>query len=96
MKVQIRLRAEADLDDAWSWYEDQREGLGDELLLCVEAALDGLKRHPLAWPVVHLDARRAQIKRFPYAIIYRVRDGTVVVLAFPHASRDPRSWQSRV
>ncbi len=36
-RVIIRPNAEADVREAWSWYESQRAGLGDELLIEVGA-----------------------------------------------------------
>lgn len=36
----VRREAEADIDQAFAWYESQRPGLGHDFLLCVEAAMD--------------------------------------------------------
>jgi plasmid stabilization system protein ParE len=42
-------------------------------------------------------ARRLQITGSDYAIIYRVReDGSVTIVAFPHASREPGYWRDRL
>jgi hypothetical protein len=32
----LRPAAAADVEEAWQWYEAQREGLGDELLQVVQ------------------------------------------------------------
>ena len=37
--VLIQAEAEADINDAYLWYESQRKGLGESFLLCVEEAL---------------------------------------------------------
>ena len=42
-RVIIRPNAEADLREAWAWYESQRAGLGDELLVEIRAAIRLLK-----------------------------------------------------
>jgi plasmid stabilization system protein ParE len=34
-------------------------------------------------------------RRFPYALFFRIVDGTVHVVACFHSSRDPRQWQRR-
>ena len=95
-RLQIMPSAETDLADAWAWYEAQRDGLGDDLLFCVDAALAYVERMPLAPAKVYRDARRAMVRRFPYAVIYRVVGDTIQVLAFAHASRDARVWMQRV
>lgn len=35
----IRKRAEKHFAEIYDWYEKQRKGLGDEFMLCAEAAL---------------------------------------------------------
>lgn len=95
-QLQIMPAAEADLAEAWAWYESQRDGLGDDLLLCVDAALAYIERAPTTPAKVYRAARRAMVRRFPYAVIYRVVGDHVQVLAFAHASRDPRVWMERV
>jgi plasmid stabilization system protein ParE len=45
--------------------------------------------------LVYRDVRKALVRRFPYAIFYRVRNARVVVLAVFHSKRDPNIWKSR-
>ena len=42
----IRPKAEADLQEAWSWYETRRPGLGDELLVEVRSVIHQLETDP--------------------------------------------------
>lgn len=91
----IRPEAEADISDAYRWYEDQREGLGADFLLCIEEAMDSIKRNPRQYPKIHKDIRRAFIRRFPYDIFYLVEDDRIVVLAVFHVRWDPQRWQTR-
>ena len=93
--VQFRAIAAAELDEAWEWYDDRRIGLGDELLLCVEAVVDAISRQPEMYPVVENGIRRALTRRFPYAIFYLDEPEHVVVLAVFHVSRDPHEWRDR-
>ena len=41
------------------------------------------------------DIRRALLRRFPYALFFRIVDDAVFVMACFHSSRDPRIWQHR-
>ncbi|MGE5610185.1 MAG: type II toxin-antitoxin system RelE/ParE family toxin [Bacillota bacterium] len=91
----IRPEAEAELAEAYRWYEDRREGLGKDLLLSVEASLTAIQRSPYSYPLVYKDVRRSLIKRFPYGIYYLVEETRIVVIAVFHAKRDPRRWQDR-
>jgi toxin ParE1/3/4 len=92
----IRPEAEADLDEAYRWYERQRTGLGADFLLCFEEALQRVRRSPDLYPRVHKTVRRGWIRRFPYGLFYVVDEGVVAVIGVFHASRDPRCWQTRL
>lgn len=72
MNLIVRPAAAADMEEAFVWYERQRTGLGDEFLISVQSALNNAAAHPTRYPVIHRDTRRALVRRFPYAIYYRV------------------------
>lgn len=94
-RLVFRRVALEELREARVWYEESRAGLGDDFVLCVEAALDEARRHPERYPVVHGDVRRVLIRRFPYGVYYAVESKRVVVLAVFHGRRDPDILQQR-
>jgi plasmid stabilization system protein ParE len=91
----IRPEAEADIEEAYRWYERQLGGLGSDFLLCVEEGLEKIQKNPEMWPVVHRNVRRLLIRRFPYGIFYTVGPVFTTVLAVFHGHRDPGVWRSR-
>ncbi len=95
MQILVRSAAAADIDEAFEWYERQRTGLGEEFLDAVSARMNDIVTHPTAYQVVHRDARRALLHRFPYAIFYRVSGETIIVVACMHGRRNPTRWKSR-
>jgi plasmid stabilization system protein ParE len=95
MPLILTPEAEADIADARVWYEEKREGLGEEFVLCVEAGLDHIRRAPAGSSEIMRGVRRVVIRRFPYAIFYRVDEDQIAVLAVYHSNRDPRGWQER-
>lgn len=92
----LRPAAEADIEEAFRWYEDQRAGLGSEFLLAVEAALAAIEREPELHAPVHRNARRVLLRRFPYSLLYLIQRESVDVLGCFHVRRDPRRWRSRL
>ena len=96
LPVRLRPVALAELTDAWRWYEEQREGLGDEFRACVDAAMAEIARSPLMWPRARGEARRRVVRRFPYAVVYLVEPQHIEVLAVFHTSRDPKQWRERM
>jgi plasmid stabilization system protein ParE len=91
----LRPAAAADVEEAWLWYEAQREGLGDEFLQVVQDALESIAAFPESAPLVQRAIRRHLLRRFPYGLFYRLIQGQVVVVACFHARRSPRVWRSR-
>lgn len=80
---------------ATSWYEQQREGLGQEFLDQAMTAFNAIAGQPLIYPVVHRNTRRALMARFPFGIYFRVEADDIVVVAIMHGSRHPHRWQGR-
>lgn len=93
--VYVRPEARDDIEQASTWYERQRPGLGDNFLEQVLDALDRIAENPETYPVVHRQTRRAVLRRFPFGVFYRVEVDAIVVIAIMHGSRDPRAWQRR-
>ena len=96
MFIVIRPEAELEIQDAYIWYEIQQNGLGDDFLLCLEAALSKIKRAPEMYPMIYKEVRRCLIKRFPYGIFYMVDELKVVIIAVFHCMRNPKEWKSRI
>jgi toxin ParE1/3/4 len=63
--ILTRPEAEADIAEAYRWYESRREGLGAQLLICLDETFSRITDNPLLFPVVHKDVRRAIVRRFP-------------------------------
>jgi plasmid stabilization system protein ParE len=91
----FRPEVREELNDAYRWYESQKRGLGDEFLDCVDEMLNGICLMPESYAIVYRDVRRAVVRRFPYAVYYRIVSSRVIVTAIFHSRRDPKSWQAR-
>lgn len=93
LPLTLRPRAEADLDDAFRWYEARLPGLGEAFLGSADACFARIQRHPEGYPEAHPRVRRASLRRFPYGVLYTVREDRIDVLAVYHARRRPRAFQ---
>jgi len=93
LPIRLRPRAEADLADAFAWYEERLPGLGTLFVRSVDACLTRVQRYPEASPEVHQRVRRAPLRRFPYGVFYVIRQDRIDVLAVYHARRRPRAFE---
>jgi plasmid stabilization system protein ParE len=84
-----------DIDEAYTWYEDQRLGLGEQFMIEIQSVLDRIERNPELHALIYKDVRHIRVKRFPYAVYYRIEIDRIAVIAVHHSKRDPSRWQSR-
>ena len=94
-KLIVRQEAEADIADAYRWYEAQRPGLGQDFVDAVGSAFERIIEQPLRYTPVHRDTRRTFLRRFPYVVFHVLRDDSVYVIAVLHQRRNPRLARSR-
>jgi toxin ParE1/3/4 len=87
--------ANEDLLEARAWYDNIRPSLGQRFALAVEATAEAIMEHPVQFPMVHRNRRRAGVRRFPYGIFFEPEEHRIVVIACFHGRRNPRRWQSR-
>lgn len=90
----VRPQAEAELLAARDWYENQRDGLGQEFVDVREAVSEAATR-PLSFPTVHGEIRRAILRRFPYGVFFRIVTDEIIILGVIHGRRHSQQWKSR-
>ena len=96
MNVAFLPLAQAELDDAFSWYEEQAVGLGFEFLDELDQALRLIVSFPELQPLVDNKVRRCLVNRFPYGIFFGISAETIIVVAVAHLKRKPAYWIQRV
>lgn len=95
--VQLSDPATAELIDAIRWYEQQRVGLGAELFDAITETIDRIRTHPeIGAPrATKRPSRQLLVNRFPYCVVYRIREHDIYVVAVAHTSRRPDYWKRR-
>ena len=94
-RLVVRPEVDADLLQAEDWYEQQQAGLGREFLQAIREKLASLPHNPLLY---RIGSRRWQMRwaypdRFPYRIIFRVIQDTIVVYAVACSGRLTADWR---
>ncbi len=95
-EVKFHSDASRDLRKAQEYYARAGEQVAKRFRLAMKNALRQIAKSPEASPMCDDAHRQLVLRDFPYSIIYRVDDGTVIVVAVAHASRDPDYWRNRV
>jgi plasmid stabilization system protein ParE len=96
MKVRFLDPAEDEFREAIAYYNDQSEGLGFEFAAEVARTIERILQFPEAWTPLSKRTRRCRTNRFPYGIIYQVREDLILIVSVMNLYRDPDSWKSRL
>lgn len=95
MKLLILSCAEQEFAEAVDYYNSQGAGLGYEFAAEVQHSFTLICSYPQAWPLFSPQARRCLVNRFPYGILYRAKEGEILVGAIMHLKRSPLTWKMR-
>ncbi len=74
----------------------QSEGLGYEFAAEVKKTIERIIQYPEAWTKLSKRTRRCRTNRFPYGVIYQIREETLLIVAVMHLGREPQIWKSRL
>jgi plasmid stabilization system protein ParE len=96
MIIRFTPEADVELTGAREWYSRQRKNLDLEFMQCIDDALSRAVDNPYFFPIVYRNLRRAVVRRFPFAIFYKVGADEIQVVAVFHSRRDPEEWRLRV
>lgn len=96
--VDVHPDVYAELEHSRMWYEERADNLGTEFITEVNKAIEMIGEAPMMWPFhdKQHDIQRYLVHRFPYAVIYRVKDEIVRIIAVMHLRRHPDYWRGRV
>lgn len=94
LPVIFRPLADADAVAAKAWYAGYSPEAADRFVDALAETASVISEHPYAFQRVEGDTRRAVLRRFPYAVYYRVTEDAVIVLAV-HGRQDPDHWKAR-
>ena len=96
INVKFLTPAEAEFFDAISYYNIQSEGLGYEFAAEVKRTIGRIIQYPEAWTKLSKRTRRCRTNKFPYGVIYQVKEETLLIVAVMHLNREPQNWKSRL
>lgn len=96
MTFEFTIKARQDILEAYLWYEQQRVGLGDEFILCLDDAQGKIIRFPQSAPKAYSHYYRYLLRRFPYALYYRLFNARIIVVGIFHFKRNPLMIRERL
>ncbi len=89
-KLTLQYEAIMDMREAFTWYEEQKTGLGYSFLEEVETCYQKLLENPEHYGMLNKWLRRTKVNGFPYLIIYEIENDLVIINAVFHTSKLPK------
>jgi plasmid stabilization system protein ParE len=93
--VSFHPAAEDELNEAADFYDLESPGLGAAFINDIQKAIEDISQFPEAAPLIRGRVRRRLLTKFPYAVIYSLRETEIRILAIAHQKRRPFYWRSR-
>ncbi|TDU64138.1 ParE-like toxin of type II ParDE toxin-antitoxin system [Prosthecobacter fusiformis] len=96
MKILWHKAAVFELEEAALYYGGVDDELGLRFTAAAEVAIAEIKARPEMRRKFDGEARKARLKRFPYAVVYWIEDGMLRIIAVMHLHREPGYWHGRL
>lgn len=93
--VDLHPEALAEARAAYAWYRERNAVAAAAFMDELDAAVLAIGTDPLAWPAYLAGTRRYLLRRFPFSVVFRVREDGLQVVAVAHARRRPGYWRIR-
>ncbi|HEY7244729.1 MAG TPA: type II toxin-antitoxin system RelE/ParE family toxin [Xanthobacteraceae bacterium] len=90
MRVRYTLRAQADLEDIFSYLDERSLTTARAVRAEIKRRIDQLLDFPLMAPATEVPGvRELSVSRFPYKVYYELRGDEICVLHVRHTRRRP-------
>ena len=84
-----------ELNEAAQYYDLEEPGLGAAFLEEVDRCLQSIQAAPEAGAILRGTIRRRLLRRFPYALLYKIKSSRIRILAVMNLRRRPTYWVGR-
>jgi len=88
--------ARLELLEAASYYGHIDDDLAGRFAAAVEEAIMRLSNNPRMHRRFEGEMRKVRVARFPYAIVYRIENSVLHLVAVMHLHREPGYWHGRL
>lgn len=89
-KLQLLKKAREDMQKSATWYNEKQIGLGAKFLSEVVKTLRLIEANPLHYEEKFSKKFRfALVQVFPFVIVFKIKEQSVIINAVFHTSRNP-------
>lgn len=94
--IELTDEAREDTAIAVKWYDEQKENLGDLFIDYLDKLFEKIRSYPTAYKKVYRQVRQAGMQKFPYVVLFGIKDEVITVYCVFHTSQHPTKKFKRV
>lgn len=87
--ILLEPKALIEIQEAFNWYEEQKDSLGYELIIELEACYKLLIDNPERFSYINSTYRRIKTHKFPYILVYEIEGNTIIINSVRHIKQKP-------
>ncbi len=96
LPLEFHPDARIDALEAYDWYAERSQDAANAFQEELQEAGRAIQKAPERWAVYLFGTRRFIMKRFPFAVVYRLVPDRVEIIAVAHGRRKPGYWRNRL
>jgi plasmid stabilization system protein ParE len=94
--IEFDSEAREEFDEAFNWYAVRSPAAAAGFAAEVNAAIEKIACDSQRFAKTYAGCQYCMLDRYPYSVIYYVKDERVTVVAVAHAKRRPGYWKLRL
>lgn len=96
MNYIVLTPAKQELINAIDFYNEKNPHSGYKLLIDFEKTVERIIQNPEAWHPLTKNTRRCLLSKYPYGIIYQIREHIIYIVVFMNMKRKPDYWKKMI
>lgn len=96
MRHEFHPEALLEFEEAVQFYKDRGRALGQRFAKEIRSTIAKIVATPDRWRIVEQDVHICRARVFPYAVLYTIEPGYILIVAIAHGQRRPGYWWPRL
>ena len=95
LKIKFQEHSKYDFTKAKKYYQNQEEKLYEKFKYDLQQSLNRILSFPKLYPNIDTNIRKCVLNKFPYTILYTLKDDNIYILAIANHYKNPKEYENR-
>ena len=96
VKIRFSQLAKNDFDSSILYYKQQSIELSIKFKTDINQSIKRIISFPTLYPKINQRVQKCVVSKFPYTIIYTIKDDIIYILAIASHHRNPQEYENRI